>query len=183
MLCVGCFDSASKRKAREQAEAVIDLDSIRRRGSLIMLTENSASTYYLYRNEARGFDYEMASAFARSLGLKLEVKLIDDVDKMLELLLRGEADLAASNLTITPTRLNHVSFTKPLYSTRQVLVQRSIEGSGGSSGLAIHDTSELHLLPIWVHRYSSFYEQLEAIQSRSGQPMRIEEAPGEISTD
>jgi len=183
MVCSGCFDTASKRKAREQAEAAIDLDSIRRRGSLIMLTENSASTYYLYRNEARDFDYEMASAFARSLGLKLEVKLIDDVDKMLELLLSGEADLAASNLTITPTRLNLVSFTKPLYSTRQVLVQRAIETSDGSTGLAIHDTTELHLLPIWVHRYSSFYEQLEAIRMRSGQTIQIEEAPGEISTD
>jgi membrane-bound lytic murein transglycosylase F len=182
-LSMGCSDTASKRKAREQAEPLIDLDSIRRRGSLIMLTENSASTYYLYRNEARGFDYELAAAFAKSLGLKLEVKLIDDVDRMLELLLLGEADLAASNLTITPSRLQQVAFSQPLYATRQVLVQRQIEESAGTTGLAIRDTNELHLLPIWVHRYSSFYEQLEKIRMNSGMPLHIEEAPGEISTD
>jgi membrane-bound lytic murein transglycosylase F len=34
-----------------------------------------------------------------------------------------------------------------------------------------------------VHRYSSFYEQLQHFQSASAYPLRIEEAPGEISTD
>ena len=38
----------------------VDLDSIRSRGKLIILTENSSSTYYLYKEEPKGFDYELA---------------------------------------------------------------------------------------------------------------------------
>jgi membrane-bound lytic murein transglycosylase F len=49
--------------------------------------------------------------------------------------------------------------------------------------LAITDSSQLGSMPIWVHRYSSFYERLIEISSTTGQTIRIEEAPGEISTD
>jgi membrane-bound lytic murein transglycosylase F len=150
---------------------------------LIVLTENSASTYFLYRNQESGFDYELALAFAKHLGVRLEVKLIDDVDRMFEMLRNGDADLVASNLTVTPHRSDSVSFTSPLYQTRQVLVQRKIEQPNSSQSLAIQDSTQLGLIPIWVHRYSSFYEQLNDIAVRSGQTIRIEEAPGEISTD
>lgn len=147
------------------------------------MTENSASTYFLYRNQASGFDYELALAFARHLGVRLEVKLIDDVDRMFEMLRHGEADIVASNLTVTAQRKDSVDFTRPLYQTRQVLVQRLIQRADSSSGIAIHDSTELNKLPIWVHKYSSFFEQLNEISKRSGQLIHIEQAPGEISTD
>jgi membrane-bound lytic murein transglycosylase F len=147
------------------------------------LTENSASTYFLYRNQESGFDYELALAFAKHLGVRLEVKLVDDVDRMFELLRNGEADLVASNLTVTPTRSDTVCFSKPLYQTRQVLVQRKIEQAGTVASLAITDSTQLGLMPIWVHRYSSFFERLQDISEQTGQSIRIEEAPGEISTD
>jgi membrane-bound lytic murein transglycosylase F len=147
------------------------------------LTENSASTYFLYRNQASGFDYELALAFARHLGVRLEVKLIDDVDRMFEMLRHGEADIVASNLTVTAQRKDSVDFTRPLYQTRQVLVQRLIQGADSSSRIAIHDSTELNKHPIWVHKYSSFFEQLNEISKRSGQLIHIEQAPGEISTD
>jgi membrane-bound lytic murein transglycosylase F len=183
LVAIGCDDASHRKKAKRDHQGLVDLDSIRRRGSLIVLTENSASTYFLYRNQESGFDYELALAFAKHLGVRLEVKLIDDVDRMFEMLRNGDADLVASNLTVTPHRSDSVSFTSPLYQTRQVLVQRKIEQPNSSQSLAIQDSTQLGLTPIWVHRYSSFYEQLKDIAVRSGQTIRIEEAPGEISTD
>lgn len=183
LLLVGCEGASGNRKSGKNLTVRIDLDSIQRRGSLVVLTENSASTYFLYRNEARGFDYELALAFAKNLGLKLEVKLVDDVDRMFDMLEAGEADIVASNLTITDSRLEKVAFSKPLYETRQVLVQRTIDHADGSTSLAINDSNALHLLPIWVHRYSSFYERLLELNRRFSKGLRIEEAPGEISTD
>ncbi len=185
LLCLvaSCENPIRRKKANKENIEVIDLDSIRRRGSLIILTENSASTYFLYRNQASGFDYELALAFAKHLGVRLEVKLIDDVDRMFEMLRKGEADLVASNLTITPQRSDTVSFTQPLYQTRQVLVQRKIDRGEGLGSLAITDSSQLGSMPIWVHRYSSFYERLNEITASTGQAIQIKEAPGEISTD
>ena len=185
LLCLvaSCDNPIRRKKANPETIGSIDLDSIRRRGSLIMLTENSASTYFLYRNQPSGFDYELALAFAKHLGVRLEVKLIDDVDRMFDMLRRGEADLVASNLTVTQTRSDTVSFTKPLYQTRQVLVQRKIDQGDGLGSIAITDSSQLGKMPIWVHRYSSFYERLNELEASTGQSIKIEEAPGEISTD
>lgn len=178
----GCNNFNRPGKATQNKEGTIDLDSIKRRGTLIVLTENSASTYFLYRNHPRGFDYELALSFAKHLGLRLEIKLIDDVDRMFDMLQSGEADIAASNLTITQSRMDSVDFSTPLYQTRQVLIQRKIEHPDGSVSLAVTNSSQLSLLPIWVHRYSSFFQQLQQLTTRSEKPIHIEEAPGEIST-
>lgn len=122
-----CEESLAKEKSLETVGSVqFDIDSIRKRGSLILLTENSASTYYLYKNHIRGFDFEMVRLFAKSIGVKLEVKLLDDVDKMFDMLNKGEGDIIATNLTVTPARKQIVSFTTPVYQTRQVLAQHKI---------------------------------------------------------
>lgn len=161
-----------------------DLDSIKKRGKIILLTENSASTYYLYRNQIRGFDYELVRAFAKHLGLKLEVIILDDVDKMFEMLNSGKGDIIASNLTVTPERLKHVAFSTPVYQTRQVLVQRKVyAGDPDKPEILVRDSTQLNLLPIWVHRYSSFYERLLEMEKMSGIDINIHDAPGEISTD
>ena len=60
----------------------VDLDSIRARGKLIILTENSSSTYYLYKEEPKGFDYELAEQFAKFLKVKLESSRISLIKKL-----------------------------------------------------------------------------------------------------
>lgn len=179
-----CGDNHRSDESIDSTAIHFDLDSIRKRGKIILLTENSASTYYLYRNQPRGFDYEMARAFARHLGVKLEVRMLDDVDKMFELLNKGEGDLIASNLTVTPKRQQHVLFSEPVYQTRQMLVQRKIYGAASDDvRIAVTDSSQLNVLPIWVHRYSSFFDRLIELESAMQVDLNIQEAPGEISTD
>ncbi|MFN8699066.1 MAG: transglycosylase SLT domain-containing protein [Flavobacteriales bacterium] len=179
---LSCDNGPFHRERKLPSPVKFDLDSIRARGKLILLTENSASTYFLYRGQARGFDYELVKDFARSLGVKLEVRLLDDVDKMFELLNRGEGDLIASNLTITPERSDIVEFSDPLYTSREVLVQR-LSPPDSASYPHITDTAQLHLIPIWVHKYSSFYSRLKSMEMQSGMPFHIHEAPGQISTE
>lgn len=180
---------ACERKPVKEVPAFIpavhfDLDSIKKRGKIILLTENSATTYYLYRNQAKGYDYEMLREFAKYLGVKLEVTLMDDVDKMFELLNKGEADIIASNLTVTPEQLEMVAFSTPLYKTRQILAQRKFSRENPDSALTlVRDSTGLSQIPIWVHRYSSFYARLKEIEKQTGIPLNIQEAPGEISTD
>ncbi len=160
----------------------VDLDSIQRRGYLILLTENSASTYFIYRNQPKGFDFEMAELFARSIGVKLQVRILDDVDQMFEMLRNGDADIIASNLTVTSRRKQIVNFSKPLYQTRQVLVQQIMKRDSTLNPI-VTEYSELASLPIFVHRYSSFYDELKQIEKEHKLVLDIHEAPGGISTD
>jgi membrane-bound lytic murein transglycosylase F len=161
-----------------------DLDSIKKRGKLILLTENSASTYYLYKNQKKGFDYELVKAFAKHIGVGLEVKTLDDVDEMFKMLNSGEGDIIASNLTVTPKRSAVVNFTESLYQTRQILAQRKFPlGHPDSLYTLVTDSSGLSQIPITVHRYSAFYERLEDLQRTMGKLFVITDAPGSISTD
>jgi membrane-bound lytic murein transglycosylase F len=161
-----------------------DLDSIKKRGKLILLTENSASTYYLYKNQKKGFDYELIKAFAKHIGVALEVKILDDVDEMFSMLNSGEGDIIASNLTVTPKRSAIVHFTESLYKTRQILAQRKFQaGQPDSLFTLVTDSSELGQIPIMVHRYSAFYERLDELQRTMGKLFVITDAPGSISTD
>ena len=36
------------------------LAKIQERGKIVMITQNSSNTYYLYRDEPHGFEYELA---------------------------------------------------------------------------------------------------------------------------
>jgi membrane-bound lytic murein transglycosylase F len=161
-----------------------DLDSILKRGKIILLTENGPTTYYQYRGQTKGFDYELVRAFAKHLGVKLEVRLLDDVDKMFAMLNRGEGDLIASNLTVTPIRQRFVSFAAPVYQTRQMLVQRKfITDKPDSAIQIIGDSTQLNDQKIWVHRYSSFYTRLKEIEKNNECNIHLHDAPGEISTE
>lgn len=161
-----------------------DLDSILKRGKIVLLTENSATSYYSYRGHILGYDYELVKAFAKHLGVKLEVKLLDDVDKMFEMLNTGQGDIIANNITVTESRKKWVAFGEPVCKTRQVLVQRRFAPDRPDSlfGL-IDDTLKLAGKEVWVHRYSVFYGRLKQLQKRMKNGPVIHEAPGEISTD
>jgi len=183
LLSGGCNTSNIAEDGKIPEPVFFDLDSIKKRGKLILLTENSATTYYQYRGHWRGYDYELVQAFAKHIGVKLEVRLLDDVNQMFIMLNKGEGDLIASNLTVLPEREKYVGFSTPLYQTRQILVQRSANSDSIHPGKFISDTTQLPIKPIWVHRYSSFYSRLKELEKNMSVSLDIREAPGEMSTD
>ena len=101
-----------------------DLNSILESGEITLLTENSSSSYYLYKGQPMGYDYELVKKFADGMGLELKVEVIDDVNRMFELLNEGKGDIIACNLTVTNERRNLLNFSTPLMEVRQVLVKR-----------------------------------------------------------
>ena len=50
-----------------------DLDEIKKRKVLRMLTRNTSTTFFIYKGEQLGFEYELAQEFAKSIGVRLEV--------------------------------------------------------------------------------------------------------------
>ena len=81
-----------------------ELERIQARGSLVMLTVNGASTYYLGSEGETGFEYELALEFARHLKLPLEVLPVSGVGQLIPALNSGRGDFIAANLTQTPER-------------------------------------------------------------------------------
>ena len=104
-----------------------DLQQIRDSNEL-MLTLYSSTSYFIYRGQEMGFQYELCQQFARSLGVRLTVKVAQSTTQLIAMLRRGEGDLIAYNLPITKEWKDSVEYCGEEVITHQVIVQR--KGSG-----------------------------------------------------
>jgi membrane-bound lytic murein transglycosylase F len=100
------------------------LELIREKGRLKVVTEYNSISYFIYRGQPLGFQYEMLQELANYLDLELEVTVSNDLEKNFRDLREENVDLIAMNLTVTSERKKMVDFTVPLLQTRQVLAQR-----------------------------------------------------------
>ena len=99
-------------------------EMIQQYGALKVVTEYNSISYFLYRGQPMGFQFEMLQDLANHMNLALEVSVSNDLDRNFNDLTEGTVDMIAMNLTITSERKSEVTFTTPFLQTRQVLVQR-----------------------------------------------------------
>ncbi len=115
------FSCQSGKKAEEVA---VDLPQILEKKELVVLTVNSSVSYFNYRGEPMGFQYELAQQFAKSLGVPLKVKVVKDEEGLVDSLLSGAGDLVAYNLIMTNALKDSLIYCGEEDITRQVIVQR-----------------------------------------------------------
>ncbi len=113
-----------KNKPVQDSIAQIDLQQIRERGYITAIMDNSSTGLFLYKGRPMGYEYELLSIFADSLGVELRFDITSDLDEAFDKLDRGEGDILAYNLTVTKERKQRVKFTNYHHIVRQVLVQR-----------------------------------------------------------
>lgn len=101
-----------------------DLEDIRKRDTLIVLAPYNSTTYFLYRGEAMGYEYELLKDFAKDAGVELRVVLIQNRDSMMTMLRAGKGDIAAARLIPLPEDSGRVAYTKELYRSEPVVVQQ-----------------------------------------------------------
>lgn len=111
-----------------------DLAQIRERGTLVVLAPYNSTTYFIYRGEPLGYEYELLQAFAREVGVALKMIVVTDRKSLLPLLNSGEGDLVAARLVPTAEEETHVSFTRALYRTEPALVQQEASPDAAGSG-------------------------------------------------
>jgi len=101
-----------------------DLDDIKKRDTLIVLAPYNSTTYFLYRGEAMGYEYELLKDFAKDAGVELRVVLVQNRDSMMTMLRAGIGDIAAARLIPLPEDSGRVAYTKELYRSEPVVVQQ-----------------------------------------------------------
>lgn len=154
---------------------VFDLDAIKKRGSLRMLTRNNAISYFLHKGQQQGFDYELLRLFAKDHGLRLDVVVPPEASDLIPWLLEGKGDVIAAQLTITDARKEQVAFSTPYLSADEVIVQRV-----GTPPLA--SLADLKGKTIHVRKSSSFKSTLDALQAAHG-PFTVVDAPEGTETE
>ncbi|MGV3621955.1 MAG: transporter substrate-binding domain-containing protein, partial [Archangium sp.] len=138
-----------------------DLPDIKKRGTLRVLTRNNAVSFFLYRGNRDGFDYELAKGYANSQGLMLEVVVAPTYDAMIQMLEAGNADFIAASLTATPERATRIAFTRPYLKVTELFVQKK-----GSPALTSLD--QLRGRTVTVRPSSSYAEKLRPLANQYG---------------
>lgn len=166
----------------------VDLPEILKRGKLIVLAENSSTSFFIYRGRKMGFEYEVLKEFANELGVELEIKIVSNLDNLIQMLNSGEGDLIACNYTMTRERNKAINFSIPIIHTPQVLIQRKPEGWEQMKSVdiqkhLIRDPSKLAHKKVHVWKNSSYYQRLSNLQEEMGDTIFIVEEEGILSTE
>ena len=129
LILSNCSEEAESQVEKfEHPSISIDLAEILKRGKLTVLAENSSTSFFIYRGKKMGFEYEILKEFANELGVELEIKIVNNLDDLTEMLNNGDGDLIACNYTVTRERSKLIDFSVPILRTPQVLIQRKPEG-------------------------------------------------------
>jgi len=161
-----------------------DLEQIRERGRLIALTDYNSISYFIYRGEPMGFQFEMLQDFADYLQIELELITENDLIRSFEMLNDGRTDLLALNLTINNERKERVQFTHPIGQTRQVLVQKRPDNwremkMDDINRVLVRNLLDLADRTVYVQSESSYAQRMKNLQSEIGDTIHIVEVPME----
>lgn len=124
LLAIAC-EREGPRVDVDEAPIARDWAEIQARDTLVALTEFNSTSFFLYRGETMGFEYELLQAFAEANDLALRTVILDDRQQLINRLNRGEADVAAGRLIPSQIESEHIRFTERLYHTRPAVVQRT----------------------------------------------------------
>ena len=188
LLFIGCNIFNVQDNPHQKHPVNRDLDSIQKKGVLTALINYSSTSYFIYKGNPMGFEYELLKKYVESIGLELEVIPIKNMDNVFEDLNEGVVDVVAANLTITQERLQEVNFTNPIIITKQVLVQRKPDNWKRLSKKAIQNSllqSPLDLIDktVVVRKGSSFNSRLKSLSNEIGGKINVKTVNGDITME
>lgn len=128
-----------------------------------------------------GYQYELLQLLAEQLGVKLEVKVENDIDENFRMLMEGECDIIGINLTVTKERAKIIDFTYPHSQTHQVLVQRKIENWKNFSEEEIDANLLRNQLDIagkvvYVQKGTSYAQRMKNLSDEIGDSIKLIES-------
>jgi len=152
-----------------------DFAALKKRRVLRVLLRNNAASYFLYRGELMGFEYELAREFAEYHGLRLEVVVPPSHREMTSWLLEGRADIAMG--FIEPSKRQRrlgIEFSRPYHYARQHIVVQKKDSS--------RTLQDLDHRTLFVRQHSSYWERLSDLQ-RAGARFQLRATDDNIETE
>lgn len=151
-------------KPHEQAPSSVHVNTTEPdKKTITFVTHNSPTTYYVNgENQYAGIEYDLATLFINDYApeYKIKFQVVNSISEVIPTLLKGKAQIAAANLSITPLRKKLVQFSKPYQETQQQLVFNDEIDKKPKS------LSEISDRKIAVPENTSFAERLAELQEK-----------------
>jgi len=137
-----------------------ELDAVRERGELVVVSRNNPTTWYEGPHGPAGFEYDLAKAFADSLGVRLRMVKAESISDLIGMVENHTVDMAAAGLTVTELRKRILRFGPSYMTVREQVVYRKgtpqprrIEDLIGGRLEVLDDSSEAERLGELLHKY------------------------------
>lgn len=137
-----------------------DLDTLK------VVTLYGPTSYFYYRGDTMGIDFDNVRRFAQEEGLVLQITTLNKVQDLIEALKSGSAHLAAYPVPSISEYNSEVIHCGHSEVSRQVLVQRS-------DSLRVEDVTELVGKDVYVEGNSKFHFRLENLNEEIGGGINI----------
>jgi membrane-bound lytic murein transglycosylase F len=152
-----------------------DFEAIKKRRVLRVLLRNNAASYFLYRGELMGFEYELAREFADYHELRLEVVVPPSHRELTSWLLEGRADIALGFIEPDPhLRGLGIEFSRPYHYARQHIVVQQKDPAK-----SLEDLDNRTLI---VRHHSSYWDRLSELQ-RDGARFQLRATDDNVETE
>lgn len=179
LFLLGCSQPDNKVSLSPVVE--VDLAVIKKRGYITALVDNNSFSYLIYKGRPIGYEYELLRLLAKELKVDLKIKLISGVENGIHQLNTGVGDILAFPLTVTKERTEYVSFSRPLFNSYQVLVQRKPDNWRDLKQIEIdsqvvRDPRSLIGKEVHVMKSSSFAERLRTLSQKLGDIHIVEDS-------
>ncbi|MDR1556322.1 MAG: transglycosylase SLT domain-containing protein [Tannerellaceae bacterium] len=168
------FCTCCARQAPQREEAPVDFPQLKEKGEITAATLYSSTSYFLYRMEPMGYEYERIYDFAKANGLKLNMKLAENRLRLLEMLQDGEADVIAYPMLFGQELKQQFIYCGREELSTQVLVQPLRQGVR-----LLTDVTELIGKDIYVKAGNPCYDRLRNLDKELGGGIRIHEVEEE----
>ena len=132
-----------------------DLDTLK------VVTLYGPTSFFDYRGDKMGIDYENVRRFAEEEGMVLEIKTVNNIQELISSLKSGETHLAAYPVPYIAEYNSEVIHCGHKEVTRQVLVQRN-------GAQKIKDVTELIGKDVYVEKGSKYHYRLENLNEELG---------------
>lgn len=150
-------------KPQVKEKAVGDFELIKQKGELTIITLYSSTSYFIYKEEPMGYDYDMAQDFCDHYNLKLNVKVAENTTRLFEMLHSGEGDIIAYEMPVQNEHKDSVLYCGLQQISHQVLVQRANKGD-----TLVKDVTELIGKEIFIKKNTKYHQRLENLNAELG---------------
>lgn len=138
-----------------------DLPEILERDTLRVGTLYGSTTYFIYKGEPMGWQYDLAESLANQLDVQLQIHTASSVDSLLNLLKENRIDVIAYYIPKKIHQSTYLIQCGPLSITHQVLVQRN------QSNRTLKDVTDLIGKTIYVNP-GTFETRLKNLNNELG---------------
>lgn len=134
--------------------------------TLRVVTLYGPISYFIYRGEEMGIEYENIKRFAVENGLELKMKVVNNIPELINELKYGESQVAAYPVPEIAEYKSEIMYCGPKEINWQVLVQKK-------SDIKIKDVTELIDKDVYVEKDSKFHFRLNNLNKELGGGINI----------